>query len=272
MTSRQIRRAEERRTRKLARKSGAATDIPQEIEPVEIVAAQLAPESDPQTNSPRTRAEINRENSRYSTGPLTKEGKTRSSMNHFKHGFCGQFSILPSESKQAFDNLLAELRQDHQPANTTERILVERMAQHHWLSQRAIHLQTTLFSDDQSIQGNEKAFSLYLRYQTANERAFSKCLHDLLKLRAEERKAENEACRAETHVRKTQFENQKQEQKRAEEVRKQNPTKFDLLCDDLEAEHQRDLAFIEHMRKNPLPNPYLRNRPEEGSESIGFER
>ena len=264
MTSRQIRRAEERRTRKLARKGVAAGDISQEIPPVEAVAAQLTPEPEPQTDSPRTRAEINRENARYSTGPRTSEGRARSSMNHFKHGFRGHFSILPSESKEDFDRLLANLRHDHQPANTTEDILVERMAQHHWLSQRAIHLQTTLFSNETSIEGNEKAFSLYLRYQTANERAFSKCLHDLLKLRAEARKAENE-------VRKVQLESQKQEQKRAEKERKQNPTKFDQLCDDLEEERLRDLALIERICQE-VPNPYLRSHAENGSEPVGFER
>jgi hypothetical protein len=36
----------------------------------------------------------------------------------------------------------------------------------------------------------QKLFTLYLRYQTTHERAFSKCLNDLLKLRSEKRKAE----------------------------------------------------------------------------------
>ncbi len=271
MTSRQTRRAEERRTRKLARKGVAAGNISREIPPVEAASAQLTPESEPQTDSPRTRAEINRENARHSTGPRTREGRATSSMNHFKHGFRGHFSILPSEPKEDFDRLLANLRQDHQPANTTEDILVQRMAQHHWLGQRAIHFQTELFSNEQSIEGNEKTFSLYLRYQTANERAFSKCLHDLLKLRAEERKAEKEARKTENDLRKMQIENQKQEQKRAEEERKQNPTKFDQLCDDLEEDHLRDLALIERICQE-VPNPYLRSHAESGSEPVGFER
>ena len=58
------------------------------------------------------------------------------------------------------------------------------MAQHHWLSQRALNLQT------QHI-GDEKQFALFLRYQSTNDRGFSKCLNDPPKFRAERRKIEN---------------------------------------------------------------------------------
>jgi hypothetical protein len=70
----------------------------------------------------------------------------------------------------------------------TEMILVERMAQHHWLRNRAEFLQSNCFHDDGSV--DEKRLALYLRFQTTHERAFHKCLNDLLKLRAEKRKHE----------------------------------------------------------------------------------
>ena len=243
MTSRQIRRAEERRTRKLARQERTGASIPQENKPVE--AAQTAPQSKSTLESPRTRAEINRENASHSTGARTAEGRAKSSMNSLKHGLCGTFSILPSESEQDFDNLLAALQKDHQPANTTEQILVERMAQHHWLSRRAIHLQTTLLVNEGSIEGNEKSFALYLRYQTTNERAFSKCLQDLLKLRADQRKAQSEI--------------DKQAQKEADEKRKQKSAEFKQFIAGLEAEDRSDHAFIERIRKEPLPMGPFRN-------------
>jgi hypothetical protein len=62
------------------------------------------------------------------------------------------------------------------------------MAQHHWLRDRAGLLQSNCFQDEGSI--DEKRLALYLRYQTTHERAFHKCLNDLLKLRAEKRKNE----------------------------------------------------------------------------------
>jgi len=126
----------------------------------------------------------NRENSQHSTGPRTPEGKNASSQNAVRNGFNGRFAVLEWEDASAFHQLLEDLRQEHQPAATTEKILVDRMAQHLWLSQRAQHLQ------DQYIENDEKRFSLYMRYQTTNDRAFHKCLSDLLKLRAEKRKIE----------------------------------------------------------------------------------
>ncbi len=68
----------------------------------------------------------------------------------------------------------------------------------------------------------ECRFSLYLRYQTTNDRAFHKSLDQLLKLKAERRKAE------------IGFERQKREQaeqarKDSIENRKQSVRKLDLM-------------------------------------------
>ena len=135
--------------------------------------------------------EANRENATHSTGPVTEEGKAASAQNNFKHGLCGgMFSVLPYENAEAYATLLTALHEEHQPTTPTEEILVDRMAQHHWLAQRAQVLQSDLFSEHHPGREDQKLFALYLRYQTSNDRAFSKCLNDLLKLRAEKRKAE----------------------------------------------------------------------------------
>ncbi len=65
----------------------------------------------------------------------------------------------------------------------TEFLLLEKMAEHYWLSNRAVRLQ-------EASLGDEKQFALYLRYQTTNDRGFHNCINTLLKLRAEKRKAE----------------------------------------------------------------------------------
>jgi ribosomal protein L3 len=67
-------------------------------------------------------------------------------------------------------------------------MLVEKMAQHYWLCQRAVSLQTFAmqlpFDDD-----SQQTVNNYARYQVTHERLFKSALHDLLKLRAEKRKA-----------------------------------------------------------------------------------
>jgi hypothetical protein len=83
----------------------------------------------------------NQQNAQLSTGPKTEEGKAASSKNNLRHGFIGAFMILPWEKQEEFDTLLSELRAEHQPATLTETLLVEKMAQSYWLSQRAVKLQ-----------------------------------------------------------------------------------------------------------------------------------
>ncbi len=135
--------------------------------------------------------EANRQNATLSTGPRTEEGKTASSQNRFQHGFCGCFRVLSCEDVDAYNDLLDSLRAEHKPLTPTEGILVERMAQHHWLGQRAQVLQTFLLNEGPvTLTAHQKEFALYLRYQTSNERAFSKCLRELQTMRAEARKQE----------------------------------------------------------------------------------
>src|SRR5579884_2602820 len=126
----------------------------------------------------------NQANAQHSTGPKTEEGRAVSCLNNFRHGLAGvQFSVLPGECEEEYATLVAALKAEHQPATITECILVEKLAQHFWLSQRAQRYA------DASME-NEKQFSLFLRCQTTNDRAFHKCLDQLLKLRAEKRKHE----------------------------------------------------------------------------------
>ncbi|MBV8895495.1 MAG: hypothetical protein JO051_03210 [Acidobacteriaceae bacterium] len=140
-----------------------------------------------------TQAQIhaNRENAKLSTGATTPEGKEASSRNNFRHGLtCHAFFLLETENPDAFDLLKRSLRGEYQPQTPTEEILVEKMAQYHWLGQRAQHLLTLHVSIDHLDLPTHQGAAVYLRYQTHFDRLFQRALHDLLKLRAERRKAE----------------------------------------------------------------------------------
>ena len=161
-----------------------------------------------------TEAQIaaNQANAQLSSGPKTIEGKAASSKNHLSHGLTyrgGMFILLPWESAEEFDHLVIDLKSEYRPMNRTEMILVERMAQHHWLRNRATMLQGNCFLDDGSI--DDKRLALYLRYETTHERAFHKCLNELLRIRAEKRKAE---IGFESRKRKQEEHDRKQEQHR----------------------------------------------------------
>ncbi len=138
-----------------------------------------------------TEAQIaaNQQNAERSTGPTTEAGKEAICFNAFRHGLAGRFLVLPHEEKHEFQELYFSLKAEHRPSTPTEHLLVERMAEHWWLSQRALYLQQLSFGESEECQ-DPKQLALYLRYQTTHDRGFHKCLNELLNLRAQKRKEE----------------------------------------------------------------------------------
>jgi len=133
----------------------------------------------------------NRENAKHSTGAVTEAGHEASSRNNFRHGLTGHaFVFLDFEDPDRYELILTALRGEHQPTTPTEEILIEKMAQHHWLSQRVLYLQTVELEVDIFNSEADRTVAKYIRYQAHYDRLFQRALHDLLKLRAERRKAE----------------------------------------------------------------------------------
>jgi hypothetical protein len=123
----------------------------------------------------------NKANAQHSTGARTEAGKAVSSHNHLSHGLTGTaFTILEWEDRNAFTELSARLEFEHKPATVTEEILIQKIAQHYWLTQRAIALQGTCFNQEIAPDNPEKQLALYLRYQTTHDRAFPKSLNQFL--------------------------------------------------------------------------------------------
>ena len=137
----------------------------------------------------------NRENAQKSTGPQSSEMKEKVSQNRLIHGLRGRFLVLKSENQQEFDDMLASYLQSEQPVDDVERDLVIKMARHTWMSERAVRLQNACFleeppnAEDIAAETNRIAvrtdLDLYIRYQTANDRAFARAAAELAKRRKE---------------------------------------------------------------------------------------
>jgi len=179
-----------------------------------------------------TQAQVcaNQANAQHSTGPKTDQGKASSCLNNFRHGFTGEFTVLPWEDQEEFDTLWAGFRAEHQPRTVTETVLVEKMAKSLWLSQRALRTQDLTLSSELPLCEDDKQLALYLRYQTTHDRVFHKSLNELLKLRAEKRKAE------------IGFDSQKQKQ--AAEARKQERHGWAIL----HAQGKADNQILQNMQ------------------------
>ncbi len=121
------------------------------------------------------------------------------------------------------------------------------MAQHHWLRQRALHLESSCYDPATGQITDQKQPALLLRYQTTHERAFHKALNELLKLRAARQKEQ------------IGFESQQ---------RKQERHKWDILLAEAKVDGQqlhdlnRDIKDSErlrvYMKSSTLPR--LQNR------------
>ena len=180
-----------------------------------------------QTSISETRLAANRRNAQLSTGALTEEGKAIVSQNATKHGLTGRFKVLPSESQAEFDQLLAGFLRAECPVGDEEIEMVHQMAEALWLSRRSVRLQNDCFAalecgTPEEHRAAHKSLALYLRYQTAHDRTFSRYATEMRKRRNERARAERgfvsqkykeaaERRRQETHAARQALQSVKQE-------------------------------------------------------------
>jgi hypothetical protein len=133
----------------------------------------------------------NRANALHSTGPRTEEGKAKTSRNATRHGLCAGIALMAdeSEAKAEFEQLHADLREEHQPVGPTEDILVYKMAENFFAANRAqVLLAERLDFNDH--EDDSKQVSLMLRYHTTADRGFYRALNELRKLQKDRRNNE----------------------------------------------------------------------------------
>jgi hypothetical protein len=98
----------------------------------------------------RTPAQIEaaRRNGARSRGPVTAEGKARSSRNALKHGLASPgHIILEGEDAAGFEALRASLIEEYEPDGAVASQLVDRLAITFWKQSRADRLEQKLFTN-----------------------------------------------------------------------------------------------------------------------------
>ena len=152
-----------------------------------------------------------RTNGAKSHGPITEAGKQASSQNRLAHGFNSKRIVLPGESQEEFDELLASYLDEHQPETPTERTLIENMVIARWRQQRVWTLETAglahemrrpryIEGDDpetqafvafRSLTDDTRTLELLNRYEARFERQFRAALTAFQNLRAKRRAEEH---------------------------------------------------------------------------------
>ena len=88
------------------------------------------------------RINASRANGARSAGPVTPEGKRRSALNSVTHGLDARTLILPGESGDSYDQLLAAYIETFQPVGRVELDLVMEMVAARWRQHRAWTVET----------------------------------------------------------------------------------------------------------------------------------
>jgi hypothetical protein len=89
--------------------------------------------------------EANRRNAIKSTGPITPEGKERSSRNAVRHGLTAETVIATLECSEDYELFEAAVISDYNPETAVERQLVLRLASVLWRLRRATSIETAIF-------------------------------------------------------------------------------------------------------------------------------
>jgi hypothetical protein len=164
MTSRSIRRAAERKAKKLARKaeatvvrtsSSAAVALPLDLP---LTPAQASTQPDAKPISPAQLA-ANRVNAQLSTGPRTEAGKARSARNAVKSALTGQTVLLPNDDVDEYAALVAAFQHDLAPVGQAECELVQSIVDTHWRLRRIQALEFALYAHGH--EQFEEAFADY---------------------------------------------------------------------------------------------------------------
>ena len=130
----------------------------------------------------------NRQNAQQSTGPLTPEGKARSSQNARKHGLTAQELIVRDDEREAYASLEADLVADLKPQGALEDLVFNQLLHAAWNQRRLRRLEAELFHHNLDPLANptqDPILDRYARYQARFDRAFTRALRELKSLQTE---------------------------------------------------------------------------------------
>jgi hypothetical protein len=102
------------------------------------------------------RIAASRANALKSTGPRTAAGKDASRFNALKHGIDAQQQIMYGESAADLAELTAEYHQQHSPANSAERFLVDTLVNNEWRLRRLRRVEADLWAAAAGVLLNQR--------------------------------------------------------------------------------------------------------------------
>jgi hypothetical protein len=143
-------------------------------------------------------------NAKPSTGPKTKEGKSRSRINAWKHGLTAQTVTIAAEDPQKFEALRKQLWEEFQPTPGMESLLLDRLAVRAWRLRRIPVFEAELLTFNRKsaaeygrewgigweVKAEHEMLLRLSRYEATQMNAFQRDLQQLLFLQERRRTKE----------------------------------------------------------------------------------
>ena len=140
-----------------------------------------------------------RANGALAKGPVTVEGKRRSSQNAATHGLLGRQIVLNDESLEGYEAVMNDHLERLQPADGMEFGMVEELVAAHWRYRRALAIEARQLQNEAATQNSpdsldrltnawdnfaaKPALGLMHRYQTRLNLNYQRALQNMLLLR-----------------------------------------------------------------------------------------
>jgi hypothetical protein len=159
--------------------------------------------------SSKLKSDTARTNGAKSRGPVTPEGRAKSSLNSRKHGLAAKYALFPDESAEEFQLLFDDYVKQFEPQTAVETELVEVMVIARWRLRRLLAIETNLFEVEmsrrdkqidrefaaltedprlawvfQKLADNGQSIAMLIRYEGAINRSYEKALKQLLLLQS----------------------------------------------------------------------------------------
>jgi hypothetical protein len=115
----------------------------------------------------------NRRNAKLSTGPKTKEGKERSSLNGFKHPNLGLTALMVDEDRLAQSEFVTEYLGDLNPEGAVERQMARTLAIDNWRINRIKAVEENIFAWGLAVENVDCCQSEILQVENALTHAVS---------------------------------------------------------------------------------------------------
>ena len=227
MTARSIRRAQERKAKKLARKAESKlVERPFQaamtaFEPASQAAEHLCCEPEPVSPATISEAQLaaNRANAQLSTGPTSEAGKAKSSLNAVKAGLTGRTVLLPTDDAAEYQRHIEAYENEFQPVGQRERDLVQSIADTQWRLLRIPSLESGIYALGhlefvKSVDDHEAV----LRPGMIEVKTFLKYERQLRNLQLQESRLSRRHDKELAELRALQLERQRKEAKDLEKV------------------------------------------------------